>query len=75
MAEAAAMAEPEVIKVGNPLLLIAELTYRCPLHCPYCSNPTDIGAGKYQDELPAEDWQRVPRSRRARRAAAGADRG
>ena len=51
--------EPEVIKVGNPLLLIAELTYRCPLHCPYCSNPTDIGAGKYQDELPAEDWQRV----------------
>src|ERR1700754_4820484 len=45
--------------VPNPLLLIAELTYRCPLHCPYCSNPTDIGAGKYQDELPAEDWQRV----------------
>ena len=44
--------------VPNPLLLIAELTYRCPLHCPYCSNPTDIGAGKYQDELPAEDWQR-----------------
>src|ERR1700754_4277864 len=46
-------------RVPNPLLLIAELTYRCPLHCPYCSNPTDIGAGKYQDELPAEDWQRV----------------
>jgi PqqA peptide cyclase len=43
----------------DPLLLIAELTYRCPLHCPYCSNPTDIGAAKYQDELPAEDWQRV----------------
>jgi pyrroloquinoline quinone biosynthesis protein E len=43
----------------RPLLLIAELTYRCPLHCPYCSNPTDIGASKYQDELPAEDWQRV----------------
>ena len=45
--------------VPNPLLLIAELTYRCPLHCPYCSNPTDIGAAKYQDELPAEDWQRL----------------
>ena len=43
----------------HPLLLIAELTYRCPLHCPYCSNPTDIGAAKYTDELPAEDWQRV----------------
>lgn len=43
----------------RPLVLIAELTYRCPLHCPYCSNPTDIGASKYRDELPAEDWQRV----------------
>jgi pyrroloquinoline quinone biosynthesis protein E len=45
--------------VQNPLLLIAELTYRCPLHCPYCSNPTEIGADRYQDELPGEDWQRV----------------
>ncbi|MBS1889518.1 MAG: pyrroloquinoline quinone biosynthesis protein PqqE [Actinobacteria bacterium] len=43
----------------DPLLLIAELTYRCPLHCPYCSNPTDIGADRYRDELPAADWQRV----------------
>ena len=25
----------------NPLLLIAELSYKCPLHCPYCSNPLD----------------------------------
>jgi PqqA peptide cyclase len=52
------MPEPTV-QLTNPLLLIAELTYRCPLHCPYCSNPTDIGASKYQDELPAADWQRV----------------
>ena len=59
MAEPLATVEPEVIEVGNPLLLIAELTYRCPLHCPYCSNPTDIGAARYQDELPGEDWQRV----------------
>jgi pyrroloquinoline quinone biosynthesis protein E len=59
MAEPAAMAEPVGVPVGNPLLLIAELTYRCPLHCPYCSNPTDIGADRYQDELPGEDWQRV----------------
>ncbi|HEY4916771.1 MAG TPA: pyrroloquinoline quinone biosynthesis protein PqqE [Solirubrobacteraceae bacterium] len=43
----------------NPLLLIAELTYRCPLKCPYCSNPTDIGASRYQDELSTEEWQRV----------------
>ena len=24
----------------RPFGLLAELTYRCPLHCPYCSNPT-----------------------------------
>ena len=30
----------------NPLLLIAELTYRCPLHCPYCSNPLELGASR-----------------------------
>ena len=43
----------------RPYTLVAELSYRCPLHCPYCSNPTDIGASRYQDELPGEDWQRV----------------
>jgi pyrroloquinoline quinone biosynthesis protein E len=25
----------------RPYALLAEITYRCPLHCPYCSNPTD----------------------------------
>ncbi|WP_280362964.1 hypothetical protein, partial [Pseudomonas sp. BN411] len=25
--------------VGLPFWLLAELTYRCPLQCPYCSNP------------------------------------
>ena len=25
----------------RPYTLIAELTYRCPLRCPYCSNPLD----------------------------------
>src|SRR5437016_12274143 len=24
----------------RPYALLAEITYRCPLHCPYCSNPT-----------------------------------
>jgi PqqA peptide cyclase len=43
----------------NPLLLIAELTYRCPLHCPYCSNPLNIGESRYGQELSTEDWQRV----------------
>src|SRR5262245_7496810 len=25
----------------RPYALLAEITYRCPLHCPYCSNPAD----------------------------------
>jgi pyrroloquinoline quinone biosynthesis protein E len=36
---------------------VAELTYRCPLHCPYCSNP--LGLGSYRDELDTATWQRV----------------
>ncbi len=43
--------------VNPPLWLLAELTYRCPLQCPYCSNPLEIA--KYQDELSTEDWVRV----------------
>jgi pyrroloquinoline quinone biosynthesis protein E len=37
--------------------LLAELTYRCPLRCPYCSNPLELAA--YRDELSTEDWLRV----------------
>ena len=40
-----------------PYCLIAELTYRCPLRCPYCSNPLDLDAMKH--ELDTEDWQRL----------------
>ena len=40
-----------------PLGLLAELTYRCPLRCPYCSNPVDLAA--YRDELTTEQWCRV----------------
>ncbi|HIF51294.1 MAG TPA: pyrroloquinoline quinone biosynthesis protein PqqE, partial [Thiotrichaceae bacterium] len=43
--------------VNPPLWLLAELTYRCPLQCPYCSNPLEIA--KYKDELSTEDWVRV----------------
>ena len=42
---------------GKPLWLLAELTYRCPLQCPYCSNPVEIA--KYKDELNTADWIRV----------------
>ena len=27
---------------GPPLWLLAELTYRCPLHCVFCYNPVDV---------------------------------
>jgi pyrroloquinoline quinone biosynthesis protein E len=37
--------------------LIAELTYRCPLRCPYCSNPLDWAA--VRDGLDADAWGRV----------------
>jgi pyrroloquinoline quinone biosynthesis protein E len=43
----------------RPLGLLAELTYRCPLHCPYCSNPTRYPSA--QDELSTGEWQRVLR--------------
>ena len=41
----------------RPLWLLAELTYRCPLQCPYCSNPVEMA--KYKNELTTEDWIRV----------------
>ena len=50
-----------------PLWLLLELTYRCPLHCVYCSNPVDYTA--YATELATEDWLRVLREARALGAA------
>jgi pyrroloquinoline quinone biosynthesis protein E len=41
----------------RPLWLLAELTYSCPLQCPYCSNP--LGLGERSRELATEDWLRV----------------
>jgi PqqA peptide cyclase len=49
--------------VGPPLWLLAELTYRCPLHCVFCYNPVDFA--KHEDELPTADWIRVLREARA----------
>ena len=48
---------------GNPLWMVCELTYRCPLQCPWCSNPLDLDA--YGDELDTEEWKRVLREARA----------
>src|ERR1700751_176881 len=41
----------------NPLGLLAELTHRCPLGCPYCSNP--IALDRRDQELDAVTWARV----------------
>ena len=40
-----------------PLGLLAELTHRCPLGCPYCSNP--LALDRREDELDTETWARV----------------
>lgn len=40
-----------------PMGLLAELTHRCPLQCPYCSNPTELE--RASGELSTEDWARV----------------
>jgi hypothetical protein len=40
-----------------PLGLLAELTHRCPLHCPYCSNPLDLV--RRSAELDTATWQRI----------------
>lgn len=50
-----AQADTPIIK--PPLWLLAELTYACPLQCPYCSNPMEIA--KYRDELDTAGWKRV----------------
>jgi len=41
----------------SPYTLVAELTHRCPLACPYCSNPRDLVRGN--EELGTDDWLRV----------------
>ena len=41
----------------RPLGLLAELTHRCPLGCPYCSNP--LALDSRHDELDTATWARV----------------
>jgi pyrroloquinoline quinone biosynthesis protein E len=43
--------------VPHPYSLLAELTYRCPLKCPYCSNPLELRLER--EELDTEAWKRV----------------
>jgi PqqA peptide cyclase len=44
-------------EVPAPLGLLAELTHRCPLACPYCSNPLTLD--DRADELDVATWARV----------------
>lgn len=59
-------AKPEHVP-GPPLWLLAELTYRCPLQCPYCSNPLDFA--RHQEELTTAQWIEVFRQARELGAA------
>ncbi len=47
---------------GPPLWLLAEVTYRCPLHCVFCYNPVDFA--RHEQELSTEEWLRVLREGR-----------
>src|SRR6185437_714916 len=40
-----------------PLAVLAEITHRCPLQCPYCSNPLDLERASL--ELSTDEWKRV----------------
>ena len=42
---------------GIPMWLTCELTYRCPLNCPWCNNPLDFD--KYHNELSTDEWKSV----------------
>ena len=44
-------------RIDPPLALLAELTHRCPLRCPYCSNP--VALERASDELTESEWRRV----------------
>jgi pyrroloquinoline quinone biosynthesis protein E len=50
-------------ETANPLWLLAEVTYKCPLHCVFCYNPTDYTT--FGRELSTDDWLKVLRESRA----------
>jgi pyrroloquinoline quinone biosynthesis protein E len=49
--------QPRAIREPVPVGLLAELTYRCPLRCPYCSNPVNLDG--YAGELTTSQWTRA----------------
>lgn len=47
---------------AGPLWVNAEVTYKCPLHCVFCYNPTDYA--KIGPELTTNEWLRALRQAR-----------
>ncbi len=56
------MADPSINNY-IPMWLLAELTYACPLQCPYCSNPLQLPSSR-KKALSTEEWLRVMREAR-----------
>jgi pyrroloquinoline quinone biosynthesis protein E len=54
-------------EIAPPLWLLAELTYRCPLHCAFCYNP--VNYADHSSELTTDEWLDVIRQARALGAA------
>src|SRR4051794_37850273 len=46
--------------VPRPYALLAEVTYRCLLHCPYCSNPVTLDSGASSGEHPRPTALKIP---------------
>ncbi|WP_134679548.1 pyrroloquinoline quinone biosynthesis protein PqqE [Paracoccus ravus] len=42
------------VQAGLPMAMLAELTHRCPLSCPYCSNPVELT--RISAELSTAEW-------------------
>ena len=69
LSQPAATAQSQAVPNGIPLplWLLAELTYRCPLHCAFCYNPIDYT--DHSRELSTQQWLGVLREARALGAA------
>jgi pyrroloquinoline quinone biosynthesis protein E len=63
----AAEAGPATAAITPPLWLLAELTYRCPLHCVFCYNPVNYAENR--NELSTAQWVDVMRQARKLGAA------
>ena len=49
--------DAKVAQLAPPMAVLLELTHRCPLQCPYCSNPTQLEQVK--GELSTAEWKSV----------------